>query len=121
MDFIGRQDIFDLIDDKLLPSKNKLISSESVLMKQFALCGLGGVGKTKIASEWVLRRKNRFDAIFWIRADEIAKLDHAFSRIAVALGLEEAADSKSHIVSRELVKGWLSKPFKSKNSNEQAS
>ncbi|KAH7333508.1 hypothetical protein BKA65DRAFT_564853 [Rhexocercosporidium sp. MPI-PUGE-AT-0058] len=51
VDFFGRQDIFDLIDEKLLPSKTKLISSESVLMKQFALCGLGGVGRTEIAAE----------------------------------------------------------------------
>lgn len=90
------------------------------MMKQFALCDLGGVGKTEIASEWVLRRRDRFDAIFWVRVDEIAKLDHAFSQIAVTLGLEEAMDSKSHIVSRKLVKGWLSKPFKSKTSNEEA-
>lgn len=47
-------------------------------VRQFALCGLGGVGKTEIAREFALRHKYAFDAIFWVTADEPAKPDECF-------------------------------------------
>ena len=101
-----------MIGKVLLPSKDKMISGESDGLKQFALCGMGGLGKTEIATEFAVRSKEQFDALFWIRADEAAKLDAAFSNIAKQLGLEDPADSKNHVVSRELVKGWLSRSWK---------
>ena len=96
----------------LLPSQTKIVSSESEGLKQFALCGMGGLGKTEIATEFALRYKEKFDAVFWIRADGVAKMDACFSNIAVRLGLEDQVDSTNQVVSRELVKGWLSNPWK---------
>ena len=111
-DFVGREHVLEQIAKALLPSRTKFVSSESEDLKRFALCGLGGVGKTEIAIEFALRYKDAYDAVFWIRADEPAKLDSRFSQIAVELQLETAAESTSHVVSRELVKGWLSKAWK---------
>lgn len=111
-DLVGREAILEQMAVALLPSQTKFVSSESEDLKRFALCGLGGVGKTEIAVEFTLRHKDKYDAIFWIRADEAQKMDSRFSQIAVQLGLEPAAESTSHVVSRELVKGWLSKPWK---------
>ncbi|KAL6716568.1 hypothetical protein ACLMJK_006135 [Lecanora helva] len=110
--FFGREDVLSLIGNALLPSKDKMISSESEGLRQFAICGMGGLGKTEIATEFAVRSKDLFDGVFWIPADDPAKLDAAFSLIAKQLGLEDPADSKNHIVSRELVKGWLSRPWK---------
>ena len=73
---------------------------------------MGGLGKTEIATEFALRYKERFDAVFWIRADGVAKMDACFSDIAVRLGLEDQVDSTNQVVSRELVKGWLLNPWK---------
>ncbi|KAK2811685.1 hypothetical protein FQN50_002031 [Emmonsiellopsis sp. PD_5] len=110
-DFCGREDILERLEAELLPSKNTVTASGTGI-RQFALCGFGGIGKTEIAREFSRRHKASFDAVFWVVADEIAKLDHHYQQISLALGLEDPSGCKSHIVSRELVKGWLSNPQK---------
>jgi hypothetical protein len=92
-----------------LPSKN-IVTASGAALRQFALCGFGGIGKTEIAREFSRRHKNSFDAVFWVVADEIAKLDHHYQQISLALGLEDPSECKSQVVSREIVKGWLSNP-----------
>jgi hypothetical protein len=94
---------------ELLPPKNAVTSSGNAL-RQFALCGFGGIGKTEIAREFARRHKGSFDAVFWVVADEIAKLEHHYQQISLALGLEDPSDCKSQVVSRETVKGWFSNP-----------
>lgn len=108
-DFCGREDILERLATELLPPKNRVTASGTSL-RQFALCGFGGIGKTEIAREFARRHKHSFDAVFWVVADEIAKLDHHYQHISLALGLEEASECKSQVVSREIVKGWLSNP-----------
>ncbi|PYI30284.1 tetratricopeptide repeat domain-containing protein [Aspergillus indologenus CBS 114.80] len=110
-DFCGREDVLERLAAELLPSKN-VVAASSTGLRQFALCGFGGIGKTEIAREFARRHKARFDAVFWVVADEIAKLDHHYQQISLALGLEDASDCKSQVVSREIVKGWLSSPRK---------
>lgn len=110
-DFCGREDILELLATELLPSKNTVTASGNAL-RQFALCGFGGIGKTEIAREFSRRHKASFDAVFWVMADEIAKLDHDYQQISLALGLEDSFKCKSQVVSREIVKGWLSSPRK---------
>jgi hypothetical protein len=110
-DFCGREDILERLAGELLPSKNIVTASGNAL-RQFALCGFGGIGKTEIAREFSRRHKASFDAVFWVVADEVAKLDHHYQQISLALGLEDASECKSQVVSREIVKGWLSNPRK---------
>ena len=73
-EFFGRENILETIGRALLPPKDKAISAESEGLRQLALCGMGGMGKTEIANEFTLRNKEAFDAVFWMRADETAKL-----------------------------------------------
>nr|POE88370.1 hypothetical protein CFP56_11599 [Quercus suber] len=110
-DFRGREDILGLIAAELLPSKTDMAAVDTG-PRQFALCGFGGIGKTEIAREFVRREKTSFDAVFWVIADGTAKLDEHFQQISLALGLEDSSESKSQVVSREIVKGWLSHPYK---------
>ena len=110
-DFFGRKDILQILENSLLPSRAKFISSESSSTRYFALSGMGGLGKTEIATEFAFRHKEKFDAVFWVRADEVAKLDQSYSQIAYKLGLETAAESTSQVVSKDLVKEWLSSPW----------
>ncbi|KAH8882047.1 tetratricopeptide repeat domain-containing protein [Thozetella sp. PMI_491] len=107
--FCGREDILARLADALLPPKN-VVSASNTALRQFALCGFGGIGKTEIAREFCRRHKASFDAVFWVIADEIAKLDHNYQQISLALGLEEESECKSLVVTREIVKGWLSNP-----------
>lgn len=117
-DFCGREDILERLATELLPSKNIVTGSETSL-RQFALCGFGGIGKTEVAREFARRHKDSFDAVFWVVADEIAKLDHDFQQISLALGLETSSECKSQVVSREVVKGWLSNPRKSLSTQDE--
>ncbi|KAI1758309.1 P-loop containing nucleoside triphosphate hydrolase protein [Xylaria castorea] len=88
-------------------------------MRQFALCGIGGIGKTEIAREFARRHRDSFDAVFWVVADEVAKLHHCYQQISLALGLEDPSELRSQVVSRELVKGWLSNPRKHLSASEK--
>lgn len=89
-----------------------MATTSGTTLRQFALCGFGGIGKTEIARESSRRYKSSFDAIFWVMADEIAKLNHHYQQISLRLGLEDPSDCKNQVVSREVVKGWLSNPRK---------
>ncbi|KAL8966458.1 MAG: hypothetical protein Q9183_003367 [Haloplaca sp. 2 TL-2023] len=85
------------------------------------LAGSGGVGKTEIALEFVRRHKTDFDAIFWVQASSRQKLDEAFNSILMHL-YPRTADRNQHqnqpdrmmsySISRELLKIWLSNPYK---------
>jgi hypothetical protein len=113
--FVGRDDILEQLDKILLPSDRALASAEAAsaeTMKYAALCGIGGLGKTEVALQFVFTRKEKFDAIFWIRAESTEKLENDFSQITLALGLEDANETRNQVVSRELAKGWLSNPTK---------
>ena len=124
--FCGREDILERLAAELLPSKSMVTASNTAL-KQFVLCGMGGIGKTEIAHEFTRRHRTAFDAVFWVTADEVSKLNHHYQEISLALGLEDSSDCKSQIVSREIVKGWLSNPrrhlsgYDELNQSDQAS
>lgn len=66
----------------------------------------------RVCSTFARRHKSSFDAVFWVVADEIAKLDHYYQQISLALWLEDPSERKSQVFSREIVKGWLSNPQK---------
>lgn len=70
--------------------------------------------KTQIAAEFVHLHKDRFDAIFWIFADEEAKVAESFGQIALKLGFvsEDSVDARDKAVTRSLVTGWLAEPAK---------
>ncbi|KAF2117486.1 hypothetical protein BDV96DRAFT_644901 [Lophiotrema nucula] len=109
--FHGRQDILCKIDDFLLPSSVAHEDSETSQVRSLALCGLGGIGKTSIAVEYAYTRRNSFDAIFWVKADDNDTLAQGFASIAKQLELvsnpEEHLDM---VVSRDRLLEWLADP-----------
>src|SRR5947209_18452733 len=56
--FTGREELLSLIQEYL----------ESGSMASCALCGLGGMGKTQLAVEYAYRHRERYRAVFWVRA-----------------------------------------------------
>ncbi|KAK4443193.1 tetratricopeptide repeat domain-containing protein [Podospora aff. communis PSN243] len=99
--FVGQQQVLSAIHEASIPNPGE--ASESQLKpRQFALCGLGGVGKTEAAYEFSLRNKDKFDAIFWVSADEPAKLAQGFVDISLNLGLETAAKAINQAFSKAL-------------------
>ena len=119
-EFYGRSDELELMDKTLLRDASSLNSSEFKVLRSFALCGMGGMGKTQVAVQYVFTRKYHFEAIFWLHAGDASVLAECFAKIAQDLGLEGAEGGKDLTVSRERVKGWLSHPVRSFDSNYAA-
>lgn len=115
--FFGREDVFEKLDRLLLPSNCATVSSEGETMKHVSLCGMGGLGKTEIAVEWAYSRRDMFDAVFWIRADEQSKMESDFASIATSLGLDDTSEATNDLINRDLAKGWLSNPKKLVDNN----
>ncbi|CAI7670768.1 unnamed protein product [Penicillium pancosmium] len=111
-DFYGRQDVLSKLDDCLLPSKDTLPSSEPDQIRVGILCGMPGLGKTEIAMEYAFTRKKNFDAVFWIRADDVSKLESDFAQIAIKLEIQDPREPDDKINNRALAIEWLRNPFK---------
>ncbi|KAM0259424.1 hypothetical protein ACHAQJ_003318 [Trichoderma viride] len=109
--FLGRGDVMATVDGYLLPeTKNAPNGEQQGCLHSFAICGLGGMGKTSLAVEYAFSRRHVFDAIFWLSADNASILAANFAQIAKKLGLED--DSSDLAASRSIVMNWLSKPLK---------
>lgn len=78
--FFGREDCLQKVVSSLNPK------SES-LRRRLLLHGMGGVGKTRIALQYVCNSQNDYDAIFWISSDNTLNLEHSFAEIHRRLGL----------------------------------
>ena len=108
-DFVGRKSVFDAMDEHLLPrAMHELVDVQSTRL--FALCGMGGIGKTDLAIEYAFSRRSKFGAVFWLEAGGISQLASDFGRIAVQLGLETPEEANNLESSIELAKAWLTKP-----------
>jgi hypothetical protein len=107
-DFHGRLELLKELDKALLPSKK--ITRQGV--QGYALTGLGGIGKTQIAVEYAYSRRQHFDAVFWVGADEKLKLAENYNQIAAELQLIKDWKDADRVVSRSVVLKWLSEPNK---------
>jgi hypothetical protein len=109
--FFGRGDVMEQIDSHLLP-KHSSGNDEISSLRSFALCGLGGMGKTQIALEYAFSRKSSFDAIFWVQADERTSISQSFGTIATSLGIASDSEVSDLAVSFSIVMQWLVDPVK---------
>ena len=89
--FLGR-------DDLLIHLKQKL---EETKLKQYnhhvAIFGMGGVGKTQVANEYVYRYEKCYKDIYWISATDESALLSGFAEIGSKTGcLGERTDLTSN-------------------------
>jgi hypothetical protein len=118
--FFGQRSILEQISkalkqkDPMDDSQSSYDSGEEQPLMAFALCGIGGLGKTEIAVEFVHSQKSDFDAIFWVNSASTEKLYECYRKMAVQLGLysEAAAVNEDPDSIRETVKAWLSNPVR---------
>jgi len=59
----------------------------------YALCGLGGIGKTRLALSYAFESKADRPAILWADASSKVKLAESFSAFALKLGLVKPASA----------------------------
>lgn len=100
-EFVGRTEILQKIHNRLAPQHGRLPSQQI-----FALCGLGGMGKTQIAISYVFAHRADFAVVLWAHAHTKAKLAESFSRFTVELGLRAEIGSDQN-TAKHVLKTWL--------------
>jgi len=87
--FTGRGSVLEELRTQLLGG------NQAVVVPQ-ALYGLGGVGKTQVALEYVHRFRADYDVVWWISAEQPDLISTALAELAVRLGFpvgESVADA----------------------------
>lgn len=97
------------MDEHLLP-REMPDSGNVQSTRLFAICGMGGIGKTDLAVEYAFSRSKRFGAVFWLEAGGVSQLASDFGRISTQLGLEGPDEAQDLESSKEIAKAWLTQP-----------
>jgi tetratricopeptide (TPR) repeat protein len=92
-------------DDELSDIQRSLASNEPARRVQ-VICGLGGVGKTQLALEYLYRNKDHYKVVWWINADEPATLALGYAKLATQIGMHvpegTSLDDIRHALRRKL-------------------
>src|SRR5207302_1420857 len=99
--FLGRE-------SELTEIRRRLQAGQATALSQpQAISGLGGIGKTQLALEYVYRYHQDYQMVLWARAESIEALVSSYVAIASLLRLSEReAKEQDFIV--QAVKTWLS-------------
>lgn len=106
-DFCGRQNMLSQVEIHLAP-RSRSSTEFKMGIQSFALCGLGGIGKTQLAIEYAFSRRHLYDMVFWIHAESIAKLNQSFMNMAAELHLLDVKNPGSQVLGRNVAFEWLS-------------
>ena len=105
--FTGREELLEALHKELITEHT------TALTQPQAITGLGGIGKTQTAIEYVYRYRKEYQVIWWLRAEETATLTVDYAQLAIELDLPERKTAKQDIqiqaVRRRLEQhtGWL--------------
>lgn len=93
--FFGRDTIIENLHRQIKPEP----PGTQQKMKVCVLHGLGGTGKTQIATEYTYRHGTSYKYIFWVRAEVQAEAERSFTSIASQLsdGLEDQRNQQRSI------------------------
>jgi len=100
--FLGRTKLLQVLRENLCASQSGTYNH------RVALYGLGGVGKTQVAVEYVFQYRGKYHSIFWISAATLADLQTGFQGIAENTKCV-AVDQKDAASTAKAVLRWLEK------------
>lgn len=96
-DFTGQRALLGLLHSRLMVATRKLPQ---------ALHGMGGVGKTQIAVEYIHRHENDYDLVWWVPAENVTDIRASFADLAKRLDISEKNEEAAiAAVLRELNSG----------------
>ncbi len=79
--------------DELLDQLTKRLSSGTTAVLPSALHGLGGIGKTQMATEYIYRHLQDYDLVWWIDAAHTTQIRAGLTELAGLLGLPGASEA----------------------------
>ncbi|MET9100112.1 FxSxx-COOH system tetratricopeptide repeat protein [Streptomyces antibioticus] len=85
--FTGRQALLESLHERLLTGTTAVLPQ--------AVHGMGGVGKTQLAVEYVFRYQHEYDIVWWISAERPDRIGPSLAELALRLGL--TTEEESHI------------------------
>lgn len=80
--FTGRVSELELMRDNLNSQQTPHVQ---------VIVGMGGIGKTELATEYIHHNRDKYEIIWWIRAEHHDRVRDALVKLAQRLGLREAA------------------------------
>jgi tetratricopeptide (TPR) repeat protein len=99
--FTGRYDLLAHLRAKMVEAKPNKYNH------RVAIYGMGGVGKTQVAIEYVYRYRDDYDGIYWITASDQTILLSGFQKIGSTAGcVRNPGDLNPTEVAKQ-VRGWL--------------
>ncbi|MGW0598666.1 FxSxx-COOH system tetratricopeptide repeat protein [Streptomyces sp. NPDC002776] len=84
--FTGRTELLDALH-------RRLRKEQATAVLPNALHGMGGVGKTLLAVEYLYRHLGDYDLVWWISAERTAQIALSLVELAPRLGLEAGSDA----------------------------
>jgi len=97
----GRDGLLTQLNEKLCETKQKRFNH------RIAIYGIGGVGKTQVAIEYIYRYRVQYDGIYWISASDQAALLSGFQEIGSMTGCVLTATDLDQIEVAKMVLSWL--------------
>ena len=85
--FIGREDLLTELHSRSDGTKPTAVLPQ-------AIHGLGGVGKTQLAIEYIYRYASEYQVVWWIPADEVALVRSTLAGLAKRLGITGIAPDR---------------------------
>jgi tetratricopeptide (TPR) repeat protein len=100
--FVGRTELLETLRHKLRQNQGITFNH------RVALYGMGGVGKTQVALEYVFKFKSKYKSIFWITAEDLTHLQFGFQEIAQSTQCVKTEGKEAASLARDVL-GWLEK------------
>lgn len=83
--FTGRADMLDQLEKRLNSGTTAVLPS--------ALHGLGGIGKTQLATQYIYKHLEDYDLVWWIDAAHTTQIRASLTELANALGIPGASEA----------------------------
>jgi MinD-like ATPase involved in chromosome partitioning or flagellar assembly/tetratricopeptide (TPR) repeat protein len=83
--FTGREDDLRGLRAQLRGGGGTVVISGA---QPVALHGMGGIGKTQVATEYVYRFRSAYDVVWWITAEQISFIDASLGDLGARLGIQ---------------------------------
>ncbi|NKE62150.1 tetratricopeptide repeat protein [Lentzea sp. PSKA42] len=102
--FTGREELLEQLG-------KRLTAGGTTAVLPSALHGMGGIGKTQMATEYIYRHVQDYDLIWWIEAARTTQIKASLTELARQLGLPGASEANTAVPAvREALR--LGRPFR---------